>query len=55
MGEVHDFRGRGDSFDSAFELGDVGITRSEIGKEGDKVAHASRRLASREEREKGKE
>ena len=54
VGEIHDFRGRGDSFDSAFELGDVVITRSEIGKEGDKVAHASRRLASREEREKGK-
>ena len=53
VGEIHNFRGRRDSFDSAFELGDVGIARSEIGKEGDKVAHASRRLASREEREKG--
>ncbi len=54
MGKVHDFSGRGDRFDGALELGDVGIGRSKIGEKGDEVGHASRRLAPREDREKGK-
>jgi len=35
-------------------LGDVGIGRSKIGEKGDEVGHASRRLAPREDGEKGK-
>jgi len=35
-------------------LGDVGIGRSKIGEKGDEIAHACRRLAPREDREKGK-
>ena len=35
-------------------MGDVGIGRSKIGEKGDEVGHASRRLAPREDREKGK-
>ena len=54
MGKVHDFSGGGDRFDGALELGDVGIGRSKIGEKGDEVGHASRRLAPREDREKGK-
>lgn len=54
MRQVHDFSGGGDRFNGALELGDVGIGRSKIGEKGDEVAHASRRLAPREDREKGK-
>lgn len=54
MGKVHDFSGGGDRFNGALELGDVGIGRSKIGEKGDEVGHASRRLAPREDREKGK-
>ena len=35
-------------------MGDVGIGRSKIGEEGNEIAHACRRLAPREDGEKGK-
>ena len=55
MGEIEKFGGGGDRFDRAFELGDIGVARAEVGKEGDEVGHTLGRLAPRKKREKRKQ